>query len=212
MRGSAPNSKTLTRLVHCSCGWPQARRVPKTFPTSLNPASEHLKSNAFVEGEIPRRYDDGGQSGATLDRPQPKELLADIEGGLVDVVVVVYKLDRITRSLLHFVRLTEFLERHGTSLVSITQMFDSSDSMGRLILSVLLTFAQFEREISSDRLRDKQRLIRQSGRWYGGTTPLGYRTRNRILQVNGREARAVREHAGEPGLKRSIMDAKTTSQ
>jgi len=140
--------------------------------------------------EIPTHYDDGGRSGATLDRPELHGLLTDIEHGLVDIVVV-YKLDRITRTLLDFVRLMDFFERHEVSFVSITQNFDTGDSMGRLILNVLLTFAQFEREIMADRIRDKQHILRQSGRWAGGPTPLGYDCRKHILQINAREADTI---------------------
>jgi site-specific DNA recombinase len=141
--------------------------------------------------EIPTHYDDGGRSGATLDRPELHNLLSDIEHGLVDVVVV-YKLDRITRTLLDFVRLVDFFERYRVSFVSITQNFDTGDSMGRLILNVLLTFAQFEREIMADRIRDKQLILRQSGRWAGGPCPLGYDCRKHILQINAREAGTIR--------------------
>jgi site-specific DNA recombinase len=141
--------------------------------------------------EMPTFYDDGGQSGATLDRPELRHLLADIERGLVDVVVV-YKLDRITRTLLDFVRLIDFFEQYGVSFVSITQNFDTGDSMGRLILNVLLTFAQFEREILSDRIRDKHRIIRESGRWAGGATPMGYRVEKHMLHVVEPEAETVR--------------------
>lgn len=141
--------------------------------------------------EIPNHYDDAGRSGATLDRPELHHLVNDIETGLVDVVLV-YKLDRITRSLLDFVRLMDFFERHRVSFVSITQNFDTSDSMGRLILNVLLTFAQFEREIMADRIRDKQHVLRSSGRWAGGPSPLGYDSRKHVLQINVREAKTVR--------------------
>jgi DNA invertase Pin-like site-specific DNA recombinase len=141
--------------------------------------------------EIARRYDDVGRSGATLERPELQNLLTDIEDGLIDVVLV-YKLDRITRSLLHFLRLMDIFERHHVAFVSITQNFDTSDSMGRLIMNVLLTFAQFEREIAADRLRDKTRLIRNSGRWPGGETPLGYKSTKHMLRVVPSEAEKVR--------------------
>lgn len=141
--------------------------------------------------EISTHYDDGGRSGATLDRPELYKMLSDIENGLIDVVVV-YKLDRITRTLLDFVRLMDFFERHAVAFVSITQNFDTSDSMGRLILNVLLTFAQFEREIMADRIRDKQHVLRCSGRWAGGPSPLGYDSRKHILQINVREAKIIR--------------------
>ena len=141
--------------------------------------------------ELPSHYDDGGRSGATLDRPELQALLADIENGLIDIVIV-YKLDRISRTLLDFVRLMDFFEQYGVAFISITQNFDTSDSMGRLILNVLLTFAQFEREIMADRIRDKARLLRQAGRWAGGMPPFGYAVKKRILRIVPAEAKAVR--------------------
>lgn len=141
--------------------------------------------------ELAKQYDDGGISGATLDRPQLQELMADIERGLVDVVVV-YKLDRMTRTLLDFVRLVDFFERYGVVFVSITQNFDTADSMGRLILNVLLTFAQFEREMAADRIRDKMLATKRSGRWAGGPAPYGYDLSRRRLHVNEAEAERVR--------------------
>jgi len=141
--------------------------------------------------ELPKHYDDGGWSGATLNRPELQNLLRDVETGLIDTIIV-YKLDRITRTLLDFVRLMDFFERYHVAFVSITQNFDTSETMGRLILNVLLTFAQFEREIAADRIRDKQRLIRSTGRWPGGTTPLGYSVRRHVLQINRAEAQRVR--------------------
>ena len=141
--------------------------------------------------ELPKRYDDAGRSGANLDRPELQALLADIEEGLVDIVIV-YKLDRISRTLLDFVRLMDFFERYNIAFVSITQNFDTSDSLGRLILNVLLTFAQFEREIMVDRIRDKKRLVRQSGRWAGGGAPFGYSIRNHILHPVPSEVPKVR--------------------
>jgi site-specific DNA recombinase len=141
--------------------------------------------------ELSKRYDDGGFSGASLNRPQLQELIGDVERGLVDVVVV-YKLDRMTRTLLDFVRLVDFLERYNVVFVSITQNFDTADSMGRLILNVLLTFAQFEREMAADRIRDKILVTKQSGRWAGGPAPLGYDLFRRRLLVNEEEAAIVR--------------------
>lgn len=141
--------------------------------------------------ELAKHYDDGGYSGGSLQRPKLQELLADVEQGLVDVVIV-YKLDRMTRTLLDFVRLVDFFERYGIVFVSITQNFDTADTMGRLVLNVLLTFAQFEREMCSDRLRDKIRVTKQSGRWGGGPAPLGYDLMRHRLHVNGSEADTVR--------------------
>ncbi|HKX91183.1 MAG TPA: recombinase family protein [Sphingomicrobium sp.] len=134
---------------------------------------------------------DSGRSGASLDRPALRELIFDIENGLVEILVV-YKLDRISRTLLNFVRLMDFFERYGVIFVAITQNFDTSDSMGRLIRNVLLTFAQFEREIASDRMRDKRMVMKQNGLWVGGDAPLGYDLRRGKLLPNGLEIPAVR--------------------
>ena len=123
--------------------------------------------------ELPHRYDDGGYSGGTLARPALARLIRDIEEGRIDVIVV-YKIDRLTRSLLDFVRLTDILQKYGASFVSVTQAFDTSDSMGRLVLNVLLTFAQFERELASDRVRDKKAAMRKKGLFAGGLPPFGY--------------------------------------
>jgi site-specific DNA recombinase len=140
---------------------------------------------------IAKQYDDAGRSGANLDRPALQALMSDIDAGLV-AIVIVYKLDRITRTLLDFVRLMDFFERYGVAFVAITQNFDTSDSMGRLIRNVLLTFAQFEREIASDRMRDKKMVMSQRGLWTGGTPPLGYDLRKGKLVINPREAETVR--------------------
>lgn len=140
--------------------------------------------------ELPNVYEDAGRTGSNLNRPALQELLTDIEEGLVDVVLV-YKLDRITRTLLDFVRLIDFFERFGVTFVAITQNFDTSDSMGRLIRNVLLTFAQFEREIASDRMRDKKMVMKQSGRWTGGEPPIGYDLRRGRLVPCPAEAAAV---------------------
>lgn len=140
---------------------------------------------------LAKHYDDAGRSGANLDRPALQALMSDIDAGMVDIVIV-YKLDRITRTLLDFVRLMDFFERYGVAFVAITQNFDTSDSMGRLIRNVLLTFAQFEREIASDRMRDKKMVMSQRGLWTGGTPPLGYDLRKGKLVINPREADTVR--------------------
>ena len=116
-------------------------------------------------------YDDGGFSGGTLERPALKQLLADIEEGLVDVVVV-YKIDRLSRSLMDFSKLVEVFDRAGVTFVSVTQSFNTTTSMGRLTLNILLSFAQFEREVIAERVRDKIRASRQKGMWMGGNVPL----------------------------------------
>jgi site-specific DNA recombinase len=137
------------------------------------------------------RYDDGGASGGTLERPALKRLLADIELGKVDVVVV-YKIDRLSRSLMDFAKLVEVFERRNVTFVSVTQSFNTTTSMGRLTLNVLLSFAQFEREVIGERIRDKFAASRKKGMWMGGFVPLGYRVENRKLFINEEEAATVR--------------------
>jgi DNA invertase Pin-like site-specific DNA recombinase len=143
---------------------------------------------------IPSLYDDGGFSGGTMERPGLQQLLADIQASLVDVVVV-YKIDRLTRSLSDFSRIVEVFEKSGTSFVSVTQSFNTTDSMGRLMLNVLLSFAQFEREVTGERIRDKIAASKAKGMWMGGNLPLGYDLPaggTRMLQVNESEAATVR--------------------
>ena len=136
-------------------------------------------------------YDDGGFSGGTLERPALQQLLADIEEGLVDVVVV-YKIDRLSRSLMDFSKLVEVFDRAGVTFVSVTQSFNTTTSMGRLTLNILLSFAQFEREVIAERVRDKIRASRQKGMWMGGSVPLGYVVQNRKLVVHEPDAAVVR--------------------
>jgi site-specific DNA recombinase len=137
------------------------------------------------------RYDDGGVSGGTLERPSLKRLLADVEAGKIDVVVV-YKIDRLSRSMLDFLNLVETFERYGVTFVSITQAFSTTSSMGRLTLNMLLSFAQFEREVIGERIRDKVAASRKKGMWMGGWTPLGYEVRDRKLLIHKEDAERVR--------------------
>ena len=137
------------------------------------------------------RYDDGGFSGGNLERPGLKQLLADINDGLVDVVVV-YKIDRLSRSLMDFSKLVEVFDRNGVTFVSVTQSFNTTTSMGRLTLNILLSFAQFEREVIGERIRDKVAASRKRGIWMGGYVPLGYDVQDRKLLVNDEEAASVR--------------------
>jgi DNA invertase Pin-like site-specific DNA recombinase len=137
------------------------------------------------------RYDDGGFSGGTLERPALKRLRADIEAGKVDVVVV-YKIDRLSRSLMDFSRLVEVFDRHQVTFVSVTQSFNTTTSMGQLTLNVLLSFAQFEREVIGERIRDKFAASRKRGMWMGGWAPLGYEVKDRKLIVNEVDANLVR--------------------
>jgi DNA invertase Pin-like site-specific DNA recombinase len=140
---------------------------------------------------IPTAYDDGGYSGGTMDRPALQRLLADIGEGRVDTIVC-YKVDRLTRSLADFARLIEIFDRHEVSFVSVTQQFNTTTSMGRLTLNVLLSFAQFEREVTGERIRDKIAASKQKGIWMGGNLPLGYDLRDRNLMINPDEADTVR--------------------
>ncbi|MBV6488953.1 MAG: hypothetical protein GHHEDOFH_02930 [Pseudorhodoplanes sp.] len=140
---------------------------------------------------VPDRYDDGGISGATLDRPGLQRLLADIESHRVDVVVV-YKIDRLSRALMDFAKLVEVFDRNDVTFVSVTQSFNTTTSMGRLTLNILLSFAQFEREVIGERIRDKFAASRKKGMWMGGFVPLGYDVKDRKLVVNEVEAKKVR--------------------
>ena len=137
------------------------------------------------------QYDDGGISGGTLERPALKRMLRDVEAGLIDVVVV-YKIDRLSRSLTDFARLVDVFERHNVTFVSVTQQFNTTTSMGRLTLNILLSFAQFEREVIGERIRDKFAASRKKGLWMGGWSPLGYEVRDRRLMVVEPEAALVR--------------------
>ncbi|MFN8891387.1 MAG: recombinase family protein [Alphaproteobacteria bacterium] len=137
------------------------------------------------------RYDDGGISGGTLERPALKRLIGDIEAGLIDVVVV-YKIDRLSRSLMDFTKLVAVFDAHNVTFVSVTQSFNTTTSMGRLTLNILLSFAQFEREVIGERIRDKVAASRKRGIWMGGFVPLGYDVRDRKLLVNEAEAVLVR--------------------
>src|SRR5215469_5344337 len=149
--------------------------------------SQHGEGWRLVRGA----YDDGGFSGGTMERPALQRLLADIRERLVDVVVV-YKVDRLTRSLADFVKMVELFDAHAVSFVAVTQQFNTTSSMGRLTLNVLLSFAQFEREVTGERIRDKIAASKRKGMWMGGVPPLGYDLRERRLVVNKAEAETVR--------------------
>ena len=137
------------------------------------------------------QYDDGGISGGTLERPGLKRLMADIEDGLVDIVMV-YKIDRLSRSLADFAKLVEVFDGNGVTFVSVTQSFNTTTSMGRLTLNILLSFAQFEREVTAERIRDKVAASRKKGMWMGGVPPFGYRVENRKLVIDLERAEHVR--------------------
>ncbi|MBE7506941.1 MAG: recombinase family protein [Planctomycetia bacterium] len=157
-------------------------------------AGEAFIASQKAEGwvALPERYDDGGFTGANIERPALKRLMADVETGRIDCIVV-YKVDRLSRSLLDFARLMETFEKYRISFVSVTQQFNTTHSMGRLTLNILLSFAQFEREIISERTRDKIAAARRKGKWSGGMPVLGYDlTKDSKLQVNAEEAERVR--------------------
>ncbi|MBF0185613.1 MAG: recombinase family protein [Magnetococcales bacterium] len=137
------------------------------------------------------RYDDGGFSGGNLERPALKRLLKDIEAGKINLVVM-YKIDRLTRSLMDFAKLVEVFEKHNVTFASVTQSFNTTTSMGRLTLNMLLSFAQYEREISAERIRDKVAASKKKGMWMGGHPPFGYDVRDRKLVINESEAETVR--------------------
>jgi DNA invertase Pin-like site-specific DNA recombinase len=141
---------------------------------------------------LPTLYDDGGFSGGSMERPGLKRLLEDVENGQVDTIVV-YKVDRLTRSLADFAKIVEALDARGVSFVSVTQQFNTTTSMGRLTLNVLLSFAQFEREVTGERIRDKIAASKRKGMWMGGRAPLGYDVKDRKLVVNQQEASLVNE-------------------
>jgi site-specific DNA recombinase len=195
-----PNSREPTRRysrrLHC------AIYTRKSSDEGLEQAFNSLDAQreacaAFVLSQkhegwsvSPTLYDDGGYSGGTLDRPALQRLLADIADDKVDVVVV-YKIDRLTRSLFDFAKIVEAFDARGVSFVSITQQFNTTTSMGRLTLNVLLSFAQFEREVTGERIRDKIAASKKKGMWMGGLPPLGYDVRDRKLVVNQEEAKTL---------------------
>lgn len=144
---------------------------------------------------VSEHYDDGGWSGGNMARPALQQLLAEVASGKVDVIVV-YKVDRLTRSLVDFARIVEALDKAGASFVSVTQAFNTTTSMGRLTLNVLLSFAQFEREVTSERIRDKVAASKRKGMWMGGPVPLGYRLENRRLFIEEAEAAIIRHIFG----------------
>jgi site-specific DNA recombinase len=160
--------------------------------------AQHDASQAYIRSQahagwilLRGKYDDGGFSGGTTDRPALQRLLGDLRAGKIDVIVV-YKVDRLTRSLADFAKLVELFDHHNVSFVSVTQQFNTTTSMGRLTLNVLLSFAQFEREVTAERIRDKIAASKRKGLWVGGMAPLGYDTKGRKITVNEAEAERVR--------------------
>ena len=196
MKSAAPK-KPVVRKVRCAVYTRKSTEegLEQEFNSldAQREACEAYVASQRAEGWllVPDRYDDGGVSGATLERPALKRLLADIERGLVDVVVV-YKIDRLSRSLMDFAKLVEVFDANEVTFVSVTQSFNTTTSMGRLTLNILLSFAQFEREVIGERIRDKFAASRARGMWMGGWAPLGYDIRDRKLIVNEGEAALVR--------------------
>src|SRR5438093_9220496 len=160
--------------------------------------AQHDAAQAYIRSQphagwtlIRARYDDGGYSGGSTDRPALQRLLADVKAGKIDIIVV-YKVDRLTRSLADFAKLVELFDAHGVSFVSVTQQFNTTTSMGRLTLNVLLSFAQFEREVIGERIRDKIAASKKKEMWMGGVPPFGYRAQDRKLIIVDSEAEIVR--------------------
>ena len=161
-------------------------------------AQAYIRSQAHAGWTLIRhRYDDGGFSGGSTDRPALQQLIADIKAHKINIVVV-YKVDRLTRSLADFAKLVELFDAHAVSFVSVTQQFNTTTSMGRLTLNVLLSFAQFEREVTAERIRDKIAASKRKGLWVGGVVPLGYQARDRKIAVVEHEAAGGPARSAKP--------------
>ena len=191
-------TKTIVRKLRCAVYTRKSTEegLDKEFNSldAQREAGEAYIASQKAEGwiAVSNRYDDGGFSGGNLERPALQRLIADIEAGRIDVVVV-YKIDRLSRSLMDFAKLVEVFDRNNVTFVSITQSFNTTTSMGRLTLNILLSFAQFEREVIGERIRDKFRASRSRGMWMGGYPPLGYDVKDRKIIVNEAESATVRK-------------------
>jgi site-specific DNA recombinase len=200
--GNGANGNGITEPGSVRCAIYTRKSTEEGLEQSFNTLdAQRDAGEAFINSQrhegwiaLPQKYDDGGYTGANMDRPALKRLLADIESGAANCVVV-YKVDRLTRSLLDFARIMEILDKHGATFVSVTQQFNTTSSLGRLTLNILLSFAQFEREMISERTRDKMGAARRKGKWVGGMPVLGYDVapQGGALVVNEEEARRVRE-------------------
>ena len=197
---TAKNGKAAGKIAHrLRCAIYTRKSNEDGLEQEFNSLDAQRESGeAFVKSQasegwecLPDQYDDGGFTGGNMERPAVQRLMADIEAGRVDCVVV-YKVDRLSRSLLDFARMLETFERHNVSCVSVTQQFNTATSMGRLILNMLLSFAQFEREMISERTRDKIAATRRKGKWSGGLPLLGYNVVDTKLVVDPDEADMVR--------------------
>ena len=199
---SRPAAKPMRRSGPIRCAVYTRKSSEEGLEQEFNSLQAQREAcEAFIKSQrhegwacLPDVYDDGGLSGATMERPALQQLLAEIQAGLVDIVVV-YKVDRLTRSLADFAKIVEILDAKGASFVSVTQQFKTTTSMGRLTLNVLLSFAQFERferEVTGERIRDKIAASKEKGMWMGGVPPLGYEARDRGLVIVDSEAETVR--------------------
>ena len=197
MSHSAPNIVTMPKRLRCAIYTRKSSEegLDMEFNSldAQREACEAYTASQKAEGwvTVRDRYDDGGVSGGTLERPALKRLIADVEDGLVDIIVV-YKIDRLSRSLMDFAKLVEVFDRNNVTFVSVTQSFNTTTSMGRLTLNILLSFAQFEREVIGERIRDKFAASRKRGMWMGGFVPMGYDVKDRKLVINEPEADTVR--------------------
>jgi site-specific DNA recombinase len=193
MRATAPGTQRLRCAIYTRKSSEEGLEQSFNSLHAQREACEAYVLSQAGEGwsAITTPYDDGGFSGGSMERPGLKDLMADIEAGRIDVVVV-YKVDRLTRSLADFAKIVERFDAKGVSFVSVTQAFNTTTSMGRLTLNVLLSFAQFEREVTGERIRDKIAASKKKGLWMGGSIPLGYDPQGRVLVVNKAEAEQVR--------------------
>ena len=187
--------KTITKNCAIYCRKSSDEGLDQDFNTldAQREACEAYIASQRAEGWmlIKTQYDDGGYSGGNMDRPGLQALLTDIKDGKVDTIIV-YKIDRLTRSLMDFAKLVDIFDEHGVTFVSVTQSFNTTTSMGRLTLNVLLSFAQFEREVSAERIRDKIAASKKKGMWMGGNPPIGYKVRDRKLLINPDDAKTAR--------------------
>ena len=193
MRSDAKSARALRCAIYTRVSTESGMEQDFNSLDNQREASEaYIRSQAHEGWKLTReRYDDGGYSGGTMDRPALQRLIDGVRAKRIDVIVV-YKVDRLTRSLADFAKLIELFDAHGVSFISVTQAFNTTTSMGRLTLNMLLSFAQFEREITGERIRDKVAASKKKGIWMGGAVPLGYRVENRALKAVEPEAEFVR--------------------
>src|SRR5438477_5927362 len=189
----APAKKSVRCAIYTRVSTDQGLEQDfNSLDAQYDASQAYIRSQAHAGWSLLRaKYDDGGFSGGNTDRPALQRLLEDVRAKKVDIIVV-YKVDRLTRSLADFAKLVELFDEHGVSFVSVTQQFNTTTSMGRLTLNVLLSFAQFEREVTSERIRDKIAASKRKGLWVGGIAPLGYATKDRKIVVVEEEAERVR--------------------